>query len=148
MGSIGNNQTNSSSKNLVGQDTSNFRKYSESWSVGTKALIEDFNLDWASEKQVEAARRILAGAYEYDKDYDKKPYKITRMDIQPLNDTNVMVFTMWTEPDTPSAYLRITDGKNRHIFIGKNGGMSIVGKKGGTVRLTEWEAQYWPQKVR
>ncbi len=105
-------------------------------------MRKDLSLTDATDEQLWALRTIFQGIQEYDKGYDdnKTPYKIASFDVEMLGEKvseerkaelrsyglratkQPIMVSIRTVPDINSAYLRMTDEKERRVLIGPRGG--------------------------
>lgn len=154
MGSVGSAVSKSTS--LVGQDVSALDRYTGVG--GGKAIKEDFNLDFATESQIDAIRGVFKGMQEYDKGYDENhtPYKITDISVRRvMSDEDIERYKLMgmreykdiqlsirTEPQSESAYIRMADEKYRHAIIGARGGYYTYDKNSRRKTISSFDIRY------
>lgn len=161
MGSVGANKSTSISTSLKGQSTEILDKYT-SWNEGSKNIRKDFNLDFATNKQIDAIREIFKGIREYDKGYDenKTPYTIESIRIERVSqqtpeelrrnkelfgrtmenkDISVSIITV---PQSENVYIRMMDEKYRRTLIGKGGGYYTYNNNHNRTRISSFDIRY------
>lgn len=161
MGSVGTNRGTVISTSLKGQSTAVLDKYT-SWDEGSKNIRKDFNLDFATESQINAIRDIFKGIREYDKGYDenKTPYTIEDIKIERLSQQtpeelqrnkelfgrtmerkDIMV-SITTIPQSESALIRMMDEKYRFTLIGKGGGYYTYNDNHKRTSISSFDIMY------
>lgn len=151
---------------IIGQSVEELRKYAywnpEDEVNPNKRIREDFNLEFATEAQLDAIRSIFKGMIEHDKwyDEDRTPFIITNVHIQRaveqseeelqrnkeifgrrMEDKTIQ-FSVTTEPVTTSSYIRMVDTKYRMCLIGDKGGYFTLDRNGKKKRLTTFSMAY------
>lgn len=138
---------------MIGKPITELDKYSDYSKEAKDSIRKDFNLEFASNAQIDSIIRIFRGMKEYDRDYTdaKVPYVIDEIRFNRVipakteeekeneraifgrvrpEDTTISVF-ITTSPDENSvgAYIKALDTKWRSFMLGKNGGFFTYAKR-------------------
>lgn len=171
MGSIGANKNSpvSVQESLAGKSITELDRYINptatgvtSWKQAKENIRKDFGLDFATDAQIDAIRDVFKGIQEHDHGYDenKTPYNIASIRIQRVLEQtpeelarNKELFgrtyenkdiqiSITTVPNTESAYLRMTDEKERYAMVGKNGGFFTYNDNGKRKTVKSFDMMY------
>ena len=173
MGSIGaNSNTVTSVKDrLEGSSINELNRYvfspERSLMEANKAIREDFGLDFATEKQIDAIRTMFKDMLEYDKSYgdDSKPFTIDSIEIRRMteqspeelarnkelfgrtNEIKDIWISITTKPDDDRAVIRMMDTKYRIAALGKGGGFYIYNKNGKRQSIRPFDMGYGSREL-
>ena len=146
----------------MGGSVTGLSRYTGSWTEASKAIREDFNLDFATDKQIESLRYVFRGIQEYDKGYDenKTPYIVEDIMIRrvmeqtpeelarnkelfgrTLENKDIQI-SIRTEPVTESSYIRTVDTKYRSAIMGRSGGFYTFNRNGKKSTVRSFDMRY------
>lgn len=164
-GNSGNRNSTTKSFNpssLVGGSVTALSRYTDTWTEGSKNIRQDFNLGFATDKQIEAIRDLFKGIQNHDKGYDegRTPFNITDISIKRLieespeelarnkelfgrtmENKDIMI-SVRTEPVTNNSYIRMVDEKYRYAIMGKGGGFYTFNKNGKKTPINSFDMNY------
>ncbi len=148
-------------ESLIGGSVTGLSRYTGLWKESSENIRKDFNLDFATDKQIESIISVFQGIQEYDKGYDdnKTPFTLESLKIQRVVEQtpeelarNKELFgrtmehkdiqiSIRTEPVTESSYIRMVDEKYRSAIIGKGGGFYTY-RNGKKTTIRAWDMKY------
>lgn len=142
MGGRGNAGTRNNSTPKM-ESVTTLEKYTDKgWA---KKIREDFNLDFATNSQIDSLYSLFSGIQRYDKSYgsEKEPFVIKELKIERASeyskDISVQIVT---EPNTDNFIIRDMDRKYRTFLLGTKGGFYTYNSKSKKVSIKEFDANY------
>ena len=147
-------------RNTEAQSVTTLQKYA---GIGYASNIrKDFNLDFATNSQVDAISKVFSGILEYDKGYDKEktPFNVVSVSIKRISEPDpeelkrnkeilgksfenkTIQLIIHTEPNTDSAYIKMVDSKYRSVLIGPKGGYFTYDRNGKKKTLSSFDVRY------
>ena len=162
-----NNSSAPTQEATIQRSITELEKYATFGGGGNEAIKKDFNLDFATEAQLDALRLMFRGILENDRGYDadKTPFVIEDIRIgrvreqtpeelarnkelfgRTMEDKDISV-SITTRPDSDNALIRMWDEKNRTFLIGRSGGYFKYGNGGKKIRLRAFDVTYGTEKV-
>ena len=159
-GSGGVRNTDSSPIKLGGSITQ-LEKYT-SYKDGGDNIRKDFNLNRATESQIESLRQMFKGILEYDRGYDdsKTPYNVMTISITPISsqtpedlalnkrltgrsmEQKEISILIRTEPNVDNPLIRSWDTKYRNAILGRNGGFHTYDNNGKRKSIKPFDIRY------